>query len=355
MNLRSNYPNEVPTGFSQRQVARHGLWLACLLSAGCGPAPAVTPLIDFRVVPEASPGGPDRMATIAGTVRGARAGQRIVLFAKSGQWWVQPFSQSPFTPILAGGEFESGTHLGTEYAALLVEASYVPPKVVDQLPGGAAGIVAVASVPGKPGAPAPPSYLQFSGYDWEVVEPKAGRPPTVWTDVEGRLHLRVTKEGKEWTRAEVAARRRLGYGTYSFTIGNMPALEPATALRMFTWDQDEAGQNHREIDIELSRWGDPAIKNAQFVVQPYYVAANSFRFEAPGGAMEHSFRWEAGRVRFRTAQLRPPRTVAEHLFTSGVPAPGPETVHLSLQVYARSRVPQQKAVEVVIEKFEFLP
>ncbi|MBL8213810.1 MAG: hypothetical protein JNK87_24040 [Bryobacterales bacterium] len=341
--------------FWERQVA-HVLWVACLLSAGCGQqAPAVTPVIEFRVVPEAGPGGPDRMATIAGTVRGVRAGQRIVLFAKSGQWWVQPFSNRPYTAIADDGGFESATHLGTEYAAVLVDASYKPPKVVERLPVDGAGVVAVASVAGKAGAPAPPSYLQFSGYDWEVVEPRAGRPPTAWTDGEGRLHLKVTKEGNEWTRAEVAARRSLGYGTYSFTIREMPVLEPATAFRMFTWDQDEGGQNHREIDIELSRWGDRAIKNAQFVVQPYYVAANSFRFEAPGGSMQHAFRWEPGRVSFRSVPLPPSRVAAEHVFTSGIPTPGLETVHLNLYVYAKSRTPQQKPVEVVIEKFEFLP
>lgn len=355
MTTRSHYPREVPAGISERQVAHFVLWFACLLSAGCGQqAPAVPPVIEFRVVPEAGAGGPERMATITGTVRGARAGQRIVLFAKSGQWWVQPFAQSPYTPILAGGGFESATHLGTEYAALLVDAAYVPPRVVERLPAEGAGVAAVASVAGKAGAPVPPSYLQFSGYDWEVVVGQPGRP-TVWTDADGHLHLQVSKEGKDWTRAEVAARRSLGYGTYSFTIRDMPVLEPATALRMFTWDQDEAGQNHREMDIELSRWGDGTIKNAQFVVQPYYVAANAFRFEAPGGSMRHSFRWEAGRVRFQTAQLRPERTVAEHLFTSGVPTPGLETVHLSLQVYGKSRVAQEKGVEVVIESFEFLP
>jgi len=47
--------------------------------------------------------------------------------------------------------------------------------------------------------------------------------------------------------------------------------------------------------------------------------------------------------------------VAEHVFTSGIPSPGEEKVHLNLYIYGRSRTPQQNGVEVVIEKFQYLP
>ena len=50
---------------------------------------------------------------------------------------------------------------------------------------------------------------------------------------------------------------------------------------MFTWDDLGIEQNHREMGIEISRWGDAANKNAQYVIQPYYVAANVVRFTAP--------------------------------------------------------------------------
>jgi hypothetical protein len=127
---------------------------------------------------------------------------------------------------------------------------------------------------------------------------------------------------------------------------------------MFTWDDFEAGQNHREIDIELTRWGDPESKNTQFAIQPYYVPANVFRFASPSSTVTHSFRWEPGRVSFRTAQGAAgtrSRVVSEHAFTSGIPIPGGERVHINLYVYGKSRTPQQNGVEVVIEKFEYLP
>ena len=72
-------------------------------------------------------------------------------------------------------------------------------------------------------------------------------------------------------------------------------------LGMFTWDESSVDPNHREIDTEISRWGEPAGKNAQYLVQPYYVPRRMVvRFSAPAGRLTHSFRWEPGRVSFKT-------------------------------------------------------
>src|SRR5262249_18495833 len=102
--------------------------LMCLTSAGCkSAAPSAEPAIEFTAVPAADNGGPDKLAPIAGRVVGARANQRIVLFAKSGAWYVQPFRTRPFTDIEQNFTWKNTIHLGTEYAALLVEASYRPP------------------------------------------------------------------------------------------------------------------------------------------------------------------------------------------------------------------------------------
>jgi hypothetical protein len=75
------------------------------------------------------------------------------------------------------------------------------------------------------------------------------------------------------------------------------------------------------MDIEISRWGDPASKNSQYTVQPYYVAANVERFDSPEGRRTYSFRWEQGRVSFRTVRGSndgpQASVVAERTFTSG--------------------------------------
>jgi hypothetical protein len=49
------------------------------------------------------------------------------------------------------------------------------------------------------------------------------------------------------------------------------------------------------------------------------------------------------------------RVIAEHVFTSSVPTPGAEHVHLNLYVYGGAASPPQNEGEVVIEKFEYLP
>src|SRR5882757_1557458 len=105
------------------------------LLSGCrSPQSATTPSIEFTTVPQANPGGPAGIEEIEGRAIGAKAGQRIVLFAKSGTWWVQPTSGKPFTAIAQDSTWKSSTHLGTEYAAILVESGYVPPKTTDVLP-----------------------------------------------------------------------------------------------------------------------------------------------------------------------------------------------------------------------------
>ena len=96
--------------------------------------------------------------------------------------------------------------------------------------------------------------------------------------------------------------RRLGYGTYAFVVREVSHLEPAAVFSIFTWDGPAADQNHRELDIEISRWGDPGGKNAQYVVQPYYVPANVATFKAPAGVLTYSLRWEPGRATFRTVR-----------------------------------------------------
>jgi len=136
-------------------------------------------------------------------------------------------------------------------------------------------------------------------------------------------------------------------------------LEPAAVFSMYTWDEAGADPNHRELDVEISRWGDPANKNAQFVIQPYHVPANVARFSAPAGVLTHSFRWEPDRVLFRTVKGArdgsSTRPLFEHAFTSGVPAAGAETLRLNLYVYVHTEHPLQTGGEVIVEKFVYLP
>ena len=328
---------------------------------------AGAPVLEFTVVPEATAGGSRRLERIAGRVAGARPGQRIVLFAKSGIWWVQPFTDRPFTAIAGDSTWTSTIHLGTEYAALLVDPDYTPPPTAEYLPERGGAIKAIAIIEGS-GAfkPPRPETLRFSGYDWDVRQTPSDRgggndfdARNAWIDHEGALHLALSERDGNWTSAEVKLTRTLGYGTYAFRVRDTSTLDPAVALGMLTWDDLGPGENHRELDIEIGRWGDPGNKDAQYVVQPQYVAANVFRFLTPAGRLTHSFRWQPGRVLFKTTRGSVSggggSVVAQREFTSRVPVPGAETVHINLIYYRRSPHPPRSHAEVIIETFEYLP
>lgn len=344
----------------------HLLAGACsvLLGACHWPRPHAAPAVEFTKLPPAEEGTPDRLHAIEGRVAGAQPGQRIVLFARSGLWWVQPTEDRPFTTVEEGSRWRNVTHPGAAYAALLVTPQYRPALTLEKLPARGGDVLAVTVAEGAVPAPAAPRTIHFSGYDWHARELASDRggtrnrfdPANAWTDDRGRLHLRIARRDGEWTAAEVRLSRSLGYGSYRFVVRDISRLEPAAVFSMLTWDDSAPS---REMDIEISRWGEPAAKNAQFVVQPYYVPANAVRFTAPPGVLTHSFRWEPGRVSFRTARgsggPSPARVVDEHTFTSGIPAPGNESVRINLSRFDNKAHPLRRECEVIVERFEYLP
>jgi hypothetical protein len=345
---------------------RRGALLVLMLAGlggaftGCGVSKAgVEPSIEFIHVPPAGDGSPDKLEEIEGRVTGSRPGQRIVLFALSGVWWVQPVTEHPFTPIRPDSTWKNSTHPGVAYAALLVDSRYRPPLTANTLPEKGGPVVAVATVRGTQPR-SPPRILRFSGYQWETRETASDRggsinfydPGNAWTDGQGLLHLRVTRQREHWVSAEVKLSRSLGYGSYRFVVRDVSQLEPAAVFAMFTWDDQGPS---REMDIEISRWGEPEDKNAQYVIQPYVVPANTVRFSAPAGPLTYWMDWQPGRMSFRTIRKSSGNVVAEHVFTSGIPTAGNERIYMNLWAYNNKRYHLQHEFEVVIEKFEFLP
>lgn len=127
------------------------LGCAVLLLARTRPlALSAAPSVEVIEVPPAAEGGEFRLGTIAGRVSGAGNGRRIVLYARSGDWYVQPYADRPFTAIQSDSTWTSSTHLGTEYAALLVDAEYRPLARTPALPGIGGGVAAVTVTEGAP-------------------------------------------------------------------------------------------------------------------------------------------------------------------------------------------------------------
>ena len=126
------------------------VWLLTVLISGCAVSSSVQPSIEITTVPPAEKGGGRELDEISGEARGANGQQQVVLYARSGAWYVQPFADQPFTKIGPDSTWTNTTHLGTEYAALLVEPGYVPSPVTLTLPAPGHGVVAVAIVDGLP-------------------------------------------------------------------------------------------------------------------------------------------------------------------------------------------------------------
>lgn len=356
---------------------RHGgtvlkcLWVLVWLGifSSCGSWRGETkPTIEFTKVPVADTGGAVNLDTIAGRVTGNRPGQRIVIFAYSRMWWSQPFVSNPLTDIRPDSTWENQTHLGTKYAAILVEAGYRPPETITDLPAVGGPVIAVVVVDGVPPEnPIQPKIVQFSGYDWQVRGGKidgfgariARDPSNVWVDDKGFLHLRISKIGDDWGGIEIALTRSLGYGTYKFTVRDTAQLEPAAYFAMLTYDDRESGEHNREMDIEICRWGGPTKTNLHYVLQPYYIPVNVASFSLPAGPVTNILVWNAGLAELKTVRGagndRNAQILAEHKFSSGIPTPGEEMVHLCLFAFPNAKIPLQRENEIVVEKFEFLP
>src|SRR5829696_5165332 len=100
--------------------------LLAVLITGCAVSSNVQPSIEITIVPPAEKGGDRELDGIKGRVKSASSQHQVVLYARSGAWYVQPFADQPFTKIEPDSTWSNSTHLGTEYAALLVERGYVP-------------------------------------------------------------------------------------------------------------------------------------------------------------------------------------------------------------------------------------
>src|ERR1700756_1390441 len=138
-----------PVASSKGLARTYAFLLFSTLLGGCGLRHGTPgPSIEFTRVPPAAEGGLDKLDIIEGRVIGASAGQQIVLYAKSGAWWVQPLANETSKTIQPDSKWINSTHLGTEYAALLVEPGYRPVAMISALPAPGGSVLAVAIAKG---------------------------------------------------------------------------------------------------------------------------------------------------------------------------------------------------------------
>ena len=116
------------------------------LAKATGPVPELA----ITRVPRYDPaGGPDTRDTIAGTVRTSVAKDyRVVVYARADAWYIQP---TPFTlqSIGSDNKWQTWTHTGSSYAALVVRSTYNPLTRLDVLPQVDGDVLARAIVDGR--------------------------------------------------------------------------------------------------------------------------------------------------------------------------------------------------------------
>jgi len=149
-------------------TATFSVLLVYFVLTGCHSSPKnSSPTVAFSKVPAAQEShyridiiedGDYKRDILEGRATGARAGQRIVLYAKTdGRWGLCRQSGQPLTNIESDGRWKASVHLGIQYAALLVDPPYNPPQQTESYRSSATAVVALAVVNGEGPAPVLPS------------------------------------------------------------------------------------------------------------------------------------------------------------------------------------------------------
>jgi hypothetical protein len=220
--------------------------------------------------------------------------------------------------------------------------------------------------------------IAFAGRQWRVKGPGYYGPgpnlfcdnvACVWVDTEGSLHLTNQLLGSSWYSTEVVLEDALGYGDYILTTsGRLDLIDPQTVLGIFLWqygpcwDYSYTSWNaFNEVDIEYSRWGNPASDIAQFVAQPWDFPGNRERFDlafAEGELVSHAMRWLPDRVEYRVWRGEAgdeSEASMVHAWTyTGPHIPRPEQPRLHLNLWKLEFDPLLDQ-EVVFTDFTFVP
>ncbi|MBU1975790.1 MAG: glycoside hydrolase family 16 protein [Nanoarchaeota archaeon] len=209
--------------------------------------------------------------------------------------------------------------------------------------------------------------ISFSGYDWYIKTSigKTGPGPnyfyyddsSAYVDEEGYLHLTIQKKEDDWYSSELVKVENLGYGTYEFRVqGDVSKIDKNIVLGMFTYDLallDDSDYHHREIDIELAKWGQANAKNAQFAIQGPLPMTAITRFDVNITTdMIFTFIWHEEQVDFELKQENEEETLLQTWSYDRdlVPVPGDEHARINLWVHTDEPV---RETEVVIKGFKY--
>jgi hypothetical protein len=192
-------------------------------------------------------------------------------------------------------------------------------------------------------------------------------PDDIWIDQHGNLHLNIVEKESNWYCSEVFCNENLGYGTYVFTLENeIDSLDSKIILGLFIYDLPDQQGNHREIDVELTRWGNPSDpNNSQFVVQPWNNPGNIHRFPIDYAVdteiTTHEITWLTDQIDFRSYYGESPFEKLDYLIESwsysgsDIPQPGTENPRINFYLMNGDPPTNSQDAEIVIRSLEFFP
>lgn len=295
---------------------------------------------------------------------------KIVIYALTNEWYVQPLVDAPFTTIQSDGSWTSSTYPWSVLVVLLVDpASYTPQATEITNPALDPGVLTYTLYPTGPVS------LTFSGYTWGIkmtgtspndyFDPGPNfwsNNPSVVNVASDGLHLHVSNINGLWQCGEVYLTKSLGYGTYTVQVAShLDQLQQNTvAAPLFIY----VASSGQEIDNEYSGNAGlvPEPYNAQFVVQPYSVPGNIVYYNQPSAAQfTTQMHWSANRVVFSAwgGWASSPSTatlIYQWTYTgNSIPTAGQERVHINLWLLSGTAPQTGVGDEMVINSFTFQP
>ncbi len=205
--------------------------------------------------------------------------------------------------------------------------------------------------------------IQFSGINWYVRNDPGGPGPNEWSDSEnnvwvdslGYLHLKITKVGNTWYCSEVYTDQSFGYAKYIFQLAsNTEKYDQNIVVGLFTYENDS-----REIDIELSRWGDPSSVDGWYTIQPPpYNSKNqkSFSLNLTNNYSSHIIDWSKDSINLQSYRGNFDQTPsADSLIQqwtykgSKNPPAGNERLHINFWLLEGHAPVNQKEAELIIK------
>ena len=215
--------------------------------------------------------------------------------------------------------------------------------------------------------------IKFSGYEWNVRNGHGGPgdnewlAKNVWVDEDG-MHLTISRDGDQYSCAEVYTTEAFGFGSYQFQIvGRIDSMNENVVLGLFNYSSDSKSKTN-EIDIEftnLSKWNKSG--NAIYSVYPSVLIKNyknvykDFQLELNGSFSTHRFTWEHDNVFFQSLHGHTNNNSDEinswHYKNSEAPEKyipqKPLPVHINLWLHDNTNLDIDK-YEVVIKRFKYV-